>query len=146
MIIPTFASLFLAASLPAVHATQTFSNTGTTAGWDTFTHEDLGTVQQVTNVFYKSPTALKMTQVYDPGYTGRYHSEAVKYDIYAKGDTGFYGFAFRLQEDWEFDAGVGFNLAQFIADFTDLGCVSDLQSIMFPYLVVPFIKHGFYSL
>jgi hypothetical protein len=82
-------------------ATQLFSNTGTLAGWDTFTHENKGTVQEVTNLVYNGTTALKMTQVYDPSWTGRYHSEAVKYNAYKKGDTGFYGFAFRLQADWE---------------------------------------------
>ncbi|KAI1421000.1 polysaccharide lyase [Xylaria sp. FL1777] len=105
-----------------VQATQIFSNTGTMSGWDAYTHEDKGTVQEVTNVVYKGNTALKMTQVYDPSWTGRYHSEAVKYDVYKKGDTGFYGFAFRLQQDWQFSPAQSYNLAQFIADFTDLGC------------------------
>ncbi|KAI1312384.1 polysaccharide lyase [Xylaria venustula] len=106
----------------AVRATQIFSNTGTMSGWDEYTHEDKGTVQEVTNVVYNGSTALKMTQVYDASWTGRFHSEAVKYDVYKKGDTGFYGFAFRLQEDWQFSPANNYNLAQFIADFTDLGC------------------------
>lgn len=105
-----------------VQASQIFSNTGTMSGWDAFTRENKGTVQEVTNVVYKGSTALKMTQVYDPSWTGRYHSEAVKYDVYKKGDTGFYGFAFRLQENWQFAPAQSYNLAQFIADFTDLGC------------------------
>ncbi|GAP85924.1 putative polysaccharide lyase [Rosellinia necatrix] len=105
-----------------VQATQSFNNPGTLAGWDTFTHENKGTVQEVTNVVYKGSTALKMTQVYDPSWTGRYHSEAVKYNAYKKGDTGFYGFAFRLQDNWQFAPAQSYNLAQFIADFTDLGC------------------------
>ncbi|RYC57849.1 hypothetical protein CHU98_g8364 [Xylaria longipes] len=114
---------FLCALSAAVttQASQLFSNTGTTSGWDTFTHENKGTVQEVTNVVYKGSTALKMTQIYDPSWTGRYHSEAVKYNAYKKGDTGFYGFAFRLQEDWQFSPAQSYNLAQFIADFTDLG-------------------------
>ncbi|KAI1157206.1 polysaccharide lyase [Nemania diffusa] len=105
-----------------VQATQIFSNTGTMSGWDAYTHENKGTVQEVTNVVYEGSTALKMTQVYDPTWTGRYHSEAVKYNVYKKGDTGFYGFAFRLQQDWQFSPASSYNLAQFIADFTDLGC------------------------
>lgn len=111
----------LGAAAATVQASQTFSNTGTMSGWEAYTRENKGTVQEVTNVVYKGTTALKMTQVYTPGYTGRYHSEAVKYNVYKKGDTGFYGFAFRLQEDWEFSGG-SYNIAQFIADFTDLGC------------------------
>lgn len=110
-----------AAAATVVQASQIFSNTGTMSGWEAYTRENKGTVQEVTNVVYKGTTALKMTQVYTPGYTGRYHSEAVKYNVYKKGDTGFYGFAFRLQEDWEFSPG-SYNIAQFIADFTDLGC------------------------
>ncbi|KAK5624452.1 hypothetical protein RRF57_000168 [Xylaria bambusicola] len=103
-------------------ATVIFSNTGTMSGWDAYTRENKGTVQEVTNVVYKGSTALKMTQVYDSTWSGRYHSEAVKYDVYKKGDTGFYGFAFRLQENWQFSPAQNYNLAQFIADFTDLGC------------------------
>lgn len=122
MIVSTLTSLLLAFSLPAAHASQIFSNTGTTSGWDSFTHENQGTVQEVTNVVFKGPSALKMTQVHDSSYSGRYHSEAVKNNIQKRGDTAFYGFAFRLQADWEFDDGVGFNLAQFVTDFSDLGC------------------------
>jgi hypothetical protein len=111
-----------ALSAATAQASQIFSNRGVIDGWDTFTHENKGTVQAVTNVAYKDGNALKMTQIYDPNYTGRYHSEAVKYNVYKKGDTGFYGFAFRLQEDWQFSPAQGYNIAQFIADFTDLGC------------------------
>ncbi|KAI1073711.1 polysaccharide lyase family 20 protein [Whalleya microplaca] len=116
--------LLLALGVPAaVQATQSWHNTGTTAGWDTFTQEHEGTVTEVTNVFYRGPSALKMTQIHDASYTGRYHSEAVHYNAYKRGDAGFWGFAFRLQSDWQFAPdSQGFNLAQFIADFTDLGC------------------------
>ncbi|KAI0193841.1 polysaccharide lyase [Astrocystis sublimbata] len=117
--LPILCALSAAAS---VQASQIFSNTGTMDGWDHFTHENQGTVEEVTDVVYQGSTALKMTQVYDPNYSGRYHSEAVKYDVYKKGDTGFYGFAFKLQDDWEFAPAQKFNLAQFITDFTDLGC------------------------
>lgn len=113
-----FAYLALAATSSA---TQIFRNTGTTSGWDSINQEHFGTVQQVTNIVYEGSTALKMTQIYDSSYTGRYHSEVVKNDVYKRGDVGFYGFAFRLQENWEFDQQT-YNIAQFIADFTDLGC------------------------
>ncbi|KAI0506091.1 polysaccharide lyase [Xylaria bambusicola] len=114
--------LYALGAAAAVQATQIFSNTGTMSGWDAYTRENKGTVQEVTNVAYKGSTALKMTQVYDSTWNGRYHSEAVKYNVYKKGDTGFYGFAFRLQENWQFSPAQNYNLAQFIADFTDLGC------------------------
>ncbi|KAG0558699.1 hypothetical protein KC19_10G047600 [Ceratodon purpureus] len=103
-------------------ATVLFHNTGTTpTGWDSVNQEHLGTVTQVTNVVYKGTTAIKCLQTYDPSYTGRYHSEVVKNNVYKRGDTGFYGFAFRLQADWEFDNQI-YNIAQFIADFSDTGC------------------------
>ena len=49
-----------------VQATQSFGNHGTISGWDTVFKEHNGNVEEVTNVFYEGPTALKMTQVYDP--------------------------------------------------------------------------------
>jgi hypothetical protein len=103
-------------------ASQVFSNKGTTQGWSNINQEHQGTVQQVSNVFYESPSAVKCTQVYDPSYNGRYHSDLRKDNIYRKGDTGFYGFAFRLQESWDFSSDQSYNIAQFIADFTDSGC------------------------
>lgn len=104
----------------AAQASQLFSNTGTTSGWDSTNHENKGTVQQVSNVVYKGSSALKMTQIYDSSWSGRYHSEVVKNNVYKRGDTGFYGFAFRLQADWQFSPAQSYNLAQFIADFSDL--------------------------
>lgn len=136
MLLSVFTPLALALGHSAVaRAKQTFSNAGTTSGWDDFTHEHEGTVQQVTNVVYKGDSALKMTQTHDPSYTGRYHSEAIKYDVYKKGDAGYYGFAFRLQDGWEFDRDLEFNLAQFIADFTDLGCGETWMPATMVYLV-----------
>ncbi|KAJ5352401.1 hypothetical protein N7452_001375 [Penicillium brevicompactum] len=123
------AAALLALSLTA-SATQIFSNTGTTSGWSSTNQEHSGTVQEVTNVVYKGPTALKMTQVYDSSYTGRYHSEVVKNNVYKRGDTGFYGFAFRLQENWQFSPAQSYNIAQFIADFSDTGCDDYMPSSM----------------
>ncbi|KAK8116825.1 uncharacterized protein PG998_005106 [Apiospora kogelbergensis] len=118
--------LAVALSLNGASATQVFANRGTMSGWDTYNHEHKGKVQEANNPVFpditKQGTSLSMTQVYDKNWKGRYHSEAVKYNVYKKGDTGFYGFAFRLQDDWEFTKGLSFNLAQFIADFTSLGC------------------------
>lgn len=114
----------------AAQATQLFHNAGNLSDWDSVNEENQGSVQEVTNVFLEGPSALKMTQIYDPDYTGRYHSEVAKNDIYRLGDTGFYGFSFRLQEDWEFSPAQSYNIAQFIADFTDTGCDDWMPSSM----------------
>ncbi|MCJ1469317.1 hypothetical protein MMC07_007950 [Pseudocyphellaria aurata] len=113
-----------------VQASQLFSNTGTLSGWDSVNKEHQGTVQQVSNVFYEGPSSLKMTQIYDSSYSGRYHSEVVKNNVYKRGDTGFYGFAFRLQDDWQFSPAQSYNIAQFIADFSDTGCDDYMPSSM----------------
>ncbi|KAL2872137.1 polysaccharide lyase family 20 protein [Aspergillus lucknowensis] len=122
-------STLIALGLTA-QATQIFSNTGTTSGWDAINQEHSGTVREVTNVVYEGSSALKMTQIYDSSYTGRYHSEVVKDNAYKRGDTGFYGFAFRLQGDWQFSPAQSYNIAQFIADFTDSGCEDWMPSTM----------------
>ncbi|KAJ7690560.1 hypothetical protein B0H14DRAFT_2420424, partial [Mycena olivaceomarginata] len=41
---------------------------------------------------------------------------------YHRSEQGFCGFAFRLQQDWQFSPARSYNLAQFIADFTDTQC------------------------
>ncbi|KAJ7430829.1 polysaccharide lyase-domain-containing protein [Mycena latifolia] len=105
----------LAALSTTASATQTFANRGTTpAGWDFVLKEHQGTVDQVTNVVYGvDGTAIKVTQTYDPGYTGRYHSEV-----------------HHFQGDWQFAPAQSYNLAQFIADFTDTGCDDWMPSSM----------------
>jgi predicted RNA-binding protein (virulence factor B family) len=118
----------LAYALPAA-AAVIFHNTGTTAGWDSTNHEHNGSIFDVTNVVYEGPTAIKATQIFDPSYTGRYHSEVVKENVYHRGDTGFYGFMFRLQNDWQFE-NQSYNIAQFIADFSDTGCDDFMPSSM----------------
>ncbi|CBF90385.1 hypothetical protein AN0012.2 [Aspergillus nidulans FGSC A4] len=110
-------------------AAQTFSNTGTIAGWDSTNQEHRGTVQEVSNVAFEGSQALKVTQVYDSSYSGRYHSELVHNAGYRRGETVFYGFAFRLQQDWDFTS-QSYNLAQFIADFNDSGCDDWMPSTM----------------
>ncbi|KAK3934911.1 polysaccharide lyase family 20 protein [Diplogelasinospora grovesii] len=120
----------LAAFAITTEATQTFANTGTTSGWSNILQEHQGTVSEVTNVVYKGSTAIKVTQTYDPSYTGRYHSEVHTTQGYHRGETGFYGFAFRLQQDWQFSPAQSYNLAQFIADFSDTGCDDWMPSSM----------------
>lgn len=111
-------------------ATQSFSNTGTLAGWSSQTIEDKGSIEEVTNLVYKGTTALKMTQIYDSSWSGRFHSEKAKSAVYKLGDQGFYGFAFRLQQDWQFSPAQSYNLGQFIADFTNTGCDDWMPSSM----------------
>lgn len=53
-----------------VQATRLFYNSGTKSGWDYTTPEHKGTVDQVTNIVYEGPTAIKVTQTYDPNYSG----------------------------------------------------------------------------
>jgi hypothetical protein len=117
--VPTIA--ILASGLIA-SATQTFSNTGTLSGWTGQTIEHKGSIREVTDVVYNGTTALEMTQVYDPNWSGRFHSEKSKTAVYKLGGQGYYGFAFRLQDDWQFSPAQSYNLGQFIADFTDTGC------------------------
>jgi len=128
---PTLVAVLAVLSATA-SATQTFANRGTTpSGWDAVQVENEGTVAQVSNVFFgASGTAIKATQTYDPGYTGRYHAEVHHLQGYHRGDQGFYGFAFRLQDDWQFSPAQSYNLAQFIADFTDTGCDDWMPSSM----------------
>ncbi|KAJ7752530.1 polysaccharide lyase [Mycena olivaceomarginata] len=113
-------------------ATQTFANRGTTpAGWDNVLKDHVGTVDQVTNVVYgTNGTAIEVTQTYDPAWTERYHSEVHHSQGYHRGEQGFYGFAFRLQQDWQFSPAQSYNLAQFIADFTDTHCDDWMPSSM----------------
>ncbi|KAJ5475790.1 hypothetical protein N7475_001519 [Penicillium sp. IBT 31633x] len=123
-------ALLVAALSFTAQATQLFKNTGTTSGWDKTNKEHSGSVKEVTDIVYRGSTALKMTQVYDSDYTGRYHSEVVKNDVYKRGDTGTYGFSFRLQDDWQFSPAQSYNIAQFIADFSDSDCDGYMPSSM----------------
>jgi hypothetical protein len=123
MKLTTTLSLTLSLLLPILTtATPEFANHGTLSGWTRPKPEADGTVSEVTNVVYRGTTALKMTQTYKPGYTGRYHSEVVYKNGYKRGDTKFYGFAFRLSESWDFINDQSYNIAQWIADFTNTGC------------------------
>jgi hypothetical protein len=113
------------ALLPAANATRSFYNDGHLNGWDFVRHEAQGTVSEVSNVAFKGTTALKMTQQFlGTSYSGRYHSEVDHNRGYQRGEELFYGFAFRLSQDWEFSS-QGYNIAQFIADRPGAGCGSD---------------------
>ncbi|KAI4870887.1 polysaccharide lyase family 20 protein [Hypoxylon rubiginosum] len=112
-------ALALLAPFILVSAVPVFKNQGTLDGWDGTNHEHKGTVSQVSDKSYKPDTAIKVVQIYDPSYTGRYHSEVRKKDVYRAGDEGYYGFAFRLDPDWDTAHGQTFNIAQFIGDLED---------------------------
>ncbi|TPX11070.1 uncharacterized protein E0L32_007931 [Thyridium curvatum] len=108
-----------------------WKNPGTyPANTDDHNIEHLGTIQQVDNVVYKGGSAIKVTQTYDPSWTQRYHSEVVRNYGYRRGDTAFYGFAFRLSQDWQFSPAQGYNIAQWIADFSGSGCDDWMPSSM----------------
>jgi hypothetical protein len=122
MRLPSISSVIVALLATPALSVRTWASNGSVNPWDQVYTEHDGTVDEVTNVYYVTPPALKMTQTYDANYNGLYHAEVFHYDGYQRGQTKFYGFAFRLQQDWQFSPAQGYNLAQFIADFTDLPC------------------------
>lgn len=74
---------------------------------------------------------MKFTQTYDPEYRGRYHSEVLFSNASQHGQTAYYGFAFKLAPNWEFDDSYAKGdlmvhnrvaIAQFIAHFKDIDC------------------------
>lgn len=111
---------FVAYGLMAVaSATPLFQNHGTRSGWNKYNEEAHGKVEERDNVWYEPGTSLKMTQTYDPNYKERYHSEAIKTNVYTVGDEGFYGFAFRLSEKWDMSsADQSYVIAQTIANLS----------------------------
>ncbi|KAI1082331.1 polysaccharide lyase family 20 protein [Whalleya microplaca] len=119
MYISTSTVIALLAPCILVSAGPVFKNKGTTDGWDSTNHEHWGTVTQVKDESYKPDSSLKMVQKYDSNYHNRYHSEVYKKDVYTVGDEGYYGFAFRLDPEWDTSHGQTYNIAQFIADFSD---------------------------
>ena len=90
-------------------------------GWNGSIVERLGSITQVSSPAFKGGNAIRFTQVFDPGYTGRYHSEVYRNDGYRPGDQRFYGFAFYMPGNWQ-SVNQSFNIAQFIADFGNTGC------------------------
>jgi hypothetical protein len=109
------AAAALALGSSSSFATVVFHNTGTTSGWSQILVEHNGSVSQVTSPVYKGSTAVRATQVYDAGYTGRFHSELITNNGYTPGQMRFYGFAFYLPANWQF-VNQGYNISQFEAD------------------------------
>lgn len=108
--------------LHTAYAVPEFANHGTLSGWARTITEADGKVTEVSDTKYRGDTALEMTQTYKPSHKGRYHSEVVYKNGYQRGDEKYYGFAFRLADDWEFINRQSYNIAQWIADFKDTGC------------------------
>ncbi|KAI5465808.1 polysaccharide lyase-domain-containing protein [Mariannaea sp. PMI_226] len=122
------------ALLPWTEAAQIFYNAGKKGGWDGFTHENKGTVNEDSEVFFKGDSSLHMFQQFTENYDGRYHSEAYHNDGYKRGDDRYYGFAFQLDKDWSFAGSESYNLAQFISnrDAVSDNCGDDwMPSTMF---------------
>ena len=86
--------------------------------------EHKGTIKYHSGEIYKAPEfyvpssdrSLEFTQVFDPSYSGRYHSEISLYNAYNPGRKGYYAFAFKLPQDWQFSQDT-MTLMQFIGDF-----------------------------
>ncbi|UZP43266.1 hypothetical protein NXS19_011082 [Fusarium pseudograminearum] len=110
---------------PPSTAKHVFYNAGNLEGWDYILKENKGTVQVDKDVANNGNTSIKITQTYTPGYQGRYHSEVHHNNRgYKRNDEFFYGFSFRLMEDWDFQ-NQSYNLAQFIANREGAGCGND---------------------
>lgn len=74
---------------------------------------------------------LKFTQTYDPSYRLRYHAEVVLQNATKRDETEYYGFAFKLADNWQFDESFAkgdkmppnrIAIAQFISHFRDVDC------------------------
>ena len=125
----TLALVLTAAGALKADATVLFRNTGTTSGWDGQSLEHRGSISQVTSPVFKGSTAIKVTQIYDANYSGRYHAELVRNDGYRPGQMRFYGFAFYIPGSWQYST-QGYNIAQFIANFSGSGCDGWMPSTM----------------
>jgi len=114
---------FTLALLPFTLAAREFTNHGTTSGWSN-QYIDAGTQGKISDSTSASLDAggqsLKFEQTYlGSSYSGRYHAEKHYANGYKRDDEKYYGFAFRLHSQWEFDP-QSYNIAQFGADFGDI--------------------------
>jgi len=79
-----------------------FQNNGTKEGWPNYPQkpEAKGTISDVTTPTYHSTSAIKFTQTFEKGYTGRYHSEV---DYEGASNTGldrYFGMTVFLPSGW----------------------------------------------
>jgi Polysaccharide lyase len=95
-----------------------FENNGTLDGWDRSHKEKDGTITQESGeCFDENGDCLKFAQKYDPNYRGRYHTECVVTQAARNGRSGFYAFAFKIPENFEFDDHNTYSISQFITSF-----------------------------
>ena len=82
----------------------------------------IGTIDEVTNeAAFNGTTCLKFSQTYNRQYHGRYTNMVHVLDAARLGRTGYYGFAFKLDKNWQFDPN-WVTLMKFMADFGDVDC------------------------
>ena len=85
-------------------------------------HKLVGTIEEVTyEPAFNGTTCLKFTQTYNRQYHGRYTNMVHVLDAARLGRTGYYGFAFKLDKNWQFDPN-WVTLMKFMADFGDVDC------------------------
>lgn len=117
-------------------ANTPFFNDGTLYGWSAMHAEHKGTVVESTDECFdngidSNQRCIKINQTYDENYRQRYHAEMVLENATKLGEQVYFGFAFKLAKNWQFDTSfakgglVGQNriaITQFIANFRDWDC------------------------
>ena len=85
-------------------------------------------------MFHSSP--VTSLQDYDPKYRGRYHAEVIRYNASQLGMTSYYGFAFKLADNWVYSTATAgskmmntrVSIGQFITSFRDADCGKNKKS------------------
>ena len=91
----------LALATSVGHASVSFQNTGTLAGWSNFPqHPCCGPIRQVTSPTFKGTEAIRFEQTFR-GF-GSYHNEVVQQPVAPLGSDTYFGFALFLPSDWIF--------------------------------------------
>jgi hypothetical protein len=119
---------FVMIALHVCRATVFFENTGTTNGWMTLWHEK-GNLLQTNSPTYRGPTAVRCETTYDPKYEGRYHTELRKGGMAALGMDRYYGFAFYLPANWEFD-NQSYNIQTKAGVYNDAAAIPAITSVL----------------
>ena len=71
-------------------------------GWERVYTQQMGTIDVVPSPTFAGGEAIRARQVYLGSGDGRYHSEALKFDIQRDGSDLYYGHAIYLPPDWQF--------------------------------------------
>ncbi|KAL2265083.1 hypothetical protein VTJ83DRAFT_7593 [Remersonia thermophila] len=104
------------AALALTDAKVFFQNAGKIDGWNGKSHTK-GTIQETNTIFFSNRPSLNFTQIYDPGYDSLYHAQLRVDHGYALNEERYYGFAFRLDKNWNFEPPVDYVLARFMGTF-----------------------------